>query len=209
MLCTWEHYKHWTWDPRTDYPRTRGPITQGPEVRLPKDPRSDYPRTRGPKEPRTGDPRPRFLRAVLDYSSSYTTMQAISANATCLTHNYILYWSLCSPKALFIADAILTSLILGVVCQFCKARLVHRYDTQSERVWRLVAFDLWPLDHSANNYRELVTLVVLHAIRRLFSRKLAQSGTKSVNCVAITRICDKKRYSRTFELGTLTQVEHS
>ena len=26
-------------------------------------------------------------------------------------------------------------------------------------------FDLSPLDHSANNYRELVTLVVLHAIK--------------------------------------------
>ena len=44
------------------------------------------PGTQGP-----GTQGPRFLRAVLDCSSSNTTMQAISANATCLTHNYVLY----------------------------------------------------------------------------------------------------------------------
>ena len=96
----------------------------------------------GPGNRGPGTKGPRFLRAVLDCSSSNTctTMQAISANATCLTHNYVLY-----TKGIIysIQRYSLTSLILRVVyCQFCKARLVHRHDTQSERVWRLFAFDL-------------------------------------------------------------------
>ena len=49
------------------------------------------PGTRGPGTRGPGTQGPRFLRAVLDCSSSNTTMQAISANATCLTHNYVLY----------------------------------------------------------------------------------------------------------------------
>ena len=111
------HYKHWTRDPRTGDPRTRGPGTQGPG----------------------------FLRAVLDCSSSNTTMQAISANATCLTHNYVLYVVAMHTEGVIYSRQrySLTSLILRVVyCQFCKARLAHRHDTQSERVWRLFAFDL-------------------------------------------------------------------
>ena len=119
--------------------------------------------TRGP-----GTQGPRFLRAVLDCSSSNTTMQAISGNAACLTHNYVLYVVAMNTESVIYSRQrySLTSLILRVVyCQFCKARLAHRHDTQSKRVWRLVAFDLWPLDHSANNYRELVTLVVLHALK--------------------------------------------
>ena len=135
------HYKHWTRDPRTGDPRTRGPEDRGP-----KDPR-----TQGPEDPRTGDPRtrgpgtqgPRFLRAVLDCSSSNTTMQAISANATCLTHNYVLYVVAMHTEGVIYSRQrySLTSLILRVVyCQFCKARLAHRHDTQSKRVWRPFAF---------------------------------------------------------------------
>ena len=122
------HYKHWTRDPRTGDPRTRGPGTQGP-----KDPR-----TRG-----AGTQGPRFLRAVLDCSSSNTTMQAISANATCLTHNYVLYVVAMHTEGVIYSRQrySLTSLILRVVyCQFCKARLAHRHDTQSKRVWRPFAF---------------------------------------------------------------------
>ena len=117
---TWSnsgHYKHWTRDRGPKDPRTRGPGTQGP----------------------------RFLRAVLDCSSSNTTMQAISANATCLTHNYVLYVVAMHTEGVIYSRQrySLTSLILRVVyCQFCKARLAHRHDTQSERVWRLFAFDL-------------------------------------------------------------------
>ena len=122
------HYKHWTRDPRTGDPRTRGPGTQGP-----KDPRTRGPGTQGP----------RFLRAVLDCSSSNTTMQAISANATCLTHNYVLYVVAMHTEGVIYSRQrySLTSLILRVVyCQFCKARLAHRHDTQSKRVWRPFAF---------------------------------------------------------------------
>ena len=106
-------------------PGTRGPGTQGPED----------PRTRGP----------RFLRAVLDYSSPNTTMQAISANATCLTHNYVLYMVAMHTEGIIYSRQrySLTSLILRVVyCQFCKARLAHHHDIQSERVWRPFVFDL-------------------------------------------------------------------
>ena len=72
-------------------------------------------------------------------------MQAISANATCLTHNYVLYVVAMHTEGVIYSRQrySLTSLILKVVyCQFCKARLVHRHDTQSERVWRQFAFDL-------------------------------------------------------------------
>ena len=88
---------------------------------------------------------PRFLRAVLDCSSSNTTVQAISANATCLTHNYVLYVVAMHTEGVIYSRQrySLTSLILRVVyCQFCKARLAHRHDTQSERVWRPFVFDL-------------------------------------------------------------------
>ena len=106
-------------------PRTRGRGTQGPE-----DPRTGDPRTRGP-----GTQGPRFLRAVLDCSSSNTTMQAISANATCLTHNYVLYVVAMHTEGVIYSRQrySLTSLILRVVyCRFCKARLAHRHDTQSD-----------------------------------------------------------------------------
>ena len=122
------------WDTINTGPGTRGPGTQGPEDRGPKDPRTRGPGTQGP----------RFLRAVLDCSSSNTTMQAISANATCLTHNYVLYVVAMHTEGVIYSRQrySLTSLILRVVyCQFCKARLAHRHDTQSERVWRLFAFD--------------------------------------------------------------------
>ena len=46
------------------------------------------PGTQGPKDPRTWGPR--VLRVVLHYSSLNTTVQAISANATSLTHSYVL-----------------------------------------------------------------------------------------------------------------------
>ena len=91
--------------------------------------------------------------------------------ATCLTHNYVMYVVAMHTEGVIYSRQrySLTSLILRVVyCQVCKARLAHRHDTQSERVWRLFAFDLFPLDHSVNNFRELVMLVVLHAIKRLF-----------------------------------------
>ena len=67
-------------------------------------------------------------------------MQAISASATCLTHNYVLYVVAMHTKGVIYSRQCysLTSLILRVVyCQFCKARLAHHHDTQSERVWRL------------------------------------------------------------------------
>ena len=107
-------------------PGTRGPGTQGPE-----DPRTQGPGTQGP----------RFLRAVLDCSRSNTTMQAISANATCLTHNYVLYVVAMHTEGVINSRQrySLTSLILRVVyCQFYKARLAHRHDTQigiSELCW--------------------------------------------------------------------------
>ena len=63
-------------------------------------------------------------------------MQAISANATCLTHNYVLYMVAMHTEGVIYSRQrySLTSLILRVVyCQFCKARLAHRHDTQSEK----------------------------------------------------------------------------
>ena len=105
-------------------------------------------RTRGPEDPRTRGPGtqgPRFLRAVLDCSSSNTTVQAINANATCLNHNYVLYVVAMHTEGVIYSRQrySLTSLIFRVVyCQFCQARLAHRHDTQSERVWRRFAFDL-------------------------------------------------------------------
>ena len=117
------------------------------------------PGTRGP-----GTQGPRFLRAVLDCSSSNTTMQAISANATCLTHNYVYVVAMHTEGVIYSRQRYsLTSLILRVVyCQFCKARLAHRQDTQSERVWRLshLTFDPW-----ITVLTSLVTLVVWYAIK--------------------------------------------
>ena len=63
-------------------------------------------------------------------------MQAISASATCLTHNYVLYVVAMHTEGVIYSRQhySLTSLILRVVyCQFCKARLAHRHDTQSEK----------------------------------------------------------------------------
>ena len=118
------------WDTINTGPGTRGPGTQGPGTQGPEDPRTGDPGTRGP-----GTQGPRFLRAVLDCSSSNTTVQAISANATCLTHNDVLYVVAMHTEGVIYSRQryYLTFLILRVVyCQFCKARLAHRHDTQSE-----------------------------------------------------------------------------
>ena len=99
------------------------------------------PGTRGP-----GTQGPRFLRAVLHCTSLNTTIRAISASAMCLTHNYVgLYVVAMHTEGVLYSRHrySLTSLILRVVyCQFCKARLAHHHDSQSERVLRRFAFDL-------------------------------------------------------------------
>ena len=73
-------------------------------------------------------------------------MQAISANATCLTHNYVLYVVAMHTEGVIYSRQrySLTSLILRVVyCQFCKARLAH---TQRESRDDLhLTFDPWTL----------------------------------------------------------------
>ena len=120
------------------------------------------------RDPRTGDPRTWGLCCTVAVKYNYPGIRAVSASATCLTHNYVLYVVTRHTEGVIYSRQCysLTSFILRVVyCQFCKARLAHHHNTQSERVWRLFAFDLWPLDHSANNYRELVALAVLHAIK--------------------------------------------
>jgi len=63
-----------------------------------------------------------------------------------ITHRYILYVVTMHTEGVIYSRQCysLTSLILRVAYgQFCKARLAR---TQSERVSRLFAFDLWPMD---------------------------------------------------------------
>ena len=94
---------------------------------------------------RTRDPRtqgPRVLRAVLHLA---VKIQAISANAMCLTRSYVLYVVTMHTEGIIYSRQrySLTFLIVRVVyCQFCKARRAH---TQNERVLRLFAFEFWPL----------------------------------------------------------------
>ena len=89
-------------------------------------------------------------------------------------------WSLCTPKALLIADNLtLFSDFFDPQSSLLSILQSRACNTQSERVSRLFVFDLWPLD---------LTLVVLHARTILgFAKwrldRLAQPGENSVYCV--------------------------
>ena len=134
-----------------------GPGTRGPGTRGSKDPRtrgSKDPRTQGPEYQGPEDPRMQSLEGCVplwQLKYNYTGYQCqcyVPNSQLCFVRGCIIYSRQCYS---------LTSLILRVVySQFCKARLAH---TQSERVSRLFALDLWPFDLSA------VTLVVLHATK--------------------------------------------